>query len=234
MDETGGERAPHPYDAPKLPHSEHPLRAYARALDALDAARLPYLVGGGLALATYGRERATKDLDIFIRRTDAVRAMDALTAAGFTTLETDLPWLRKAQRWGVFIDLILWSAGPIDLLPEETERAWQAEVEGLPMRVFAPEDLLLRKIYVMRDEGPDWLDALSIVERLGFRLEWSWLSRPGLDPRLLVAFLLVADARMPGVVPPRVVAEHLARLGLRPEPAAGRPALTDGSASERS
>ena len=45
---------------------------YVAALAALNAAGLPYLVGGAYAFARYtGIERHTKDLDLFVRRADA-------------------------------------------------------------------------------------------------------------------------------------------------------------------
>lgn len=141
-----------PYDPEKRPVAEHPVYAYGHTLRALEAAGVPHLVGGGLALVPYGETRDTKDLDVFIPRRDAERAMNALTSAGFTTLETDHPWLRKAQMQDVFIDLILWSKGPIVLSAEEVARGVRTAIDAIPIRIFAPEDLLVRKIYLMRDD----------------------------------------------------------------------------------
>jgi hypothetical protein len=200
-----------PYDPEKRPIEDHPIYAYGLALRALEEALIPHLVGGGLALARYGRARDTKDLDIFIHRRDAERTMNVLAAAGFTTLDTDLVWLRKAQMRDVFIDLILWSKGPIDLGADEVERGVQTIIDGVPIPVFAPEDLLLRKIYVMRDDGIDWLDAFSILEGVGPSLDWTLLERDGLDPLHLTGFLLTAAARREGTVPPHVIEQHLSR-----------------------
>jgi hypothetical protein len=200
-----------PYDPEKRPVEDHPVPAYGRALQVLDDAGVPYLVGGGLAMLRYGAARDTKDLDIFIHRGDAERAMDALSLSGFTTLETDLNWLRKAQMTDVYIDLILWSKGPIDLTPEEVDRAAHITIDGIPIRVFAPEDLLLRKIYVMRDDGLDWSDAFSIIDAAGPSLDWSLFERDGLDPLQMTGFLLIAEARRPGAIPEHVLARHLSR-----------------------
>lgn len=201
----------HPDDPIQRPLEEHPLHAYARALLALEAARLPHLVGGGLALAQYGRRRATKDLDIFLRASDAERAMNALATSGFTTLDSDAPWLRKAQMDGVFIDLILHSSGPIDLSNEEIERSLPVTIEGVRMRIFAPEDLLIRKIYTLREGGPDWMDAYSIIEAKAAELNWNLVEREGLDAGLLAAFLLTANIAVPDRIPPQVIERHLAR-----------------------
>lgn len=40
------------------------------------------------------------------------------------------------------------------------------------------------------------------------------VEREELDPRPLAGFLLVADARVPGCIPPHVLARHLRRAGL--------------------
>lgn len=193
---------------------EHPNAAYATALAALRAARVPHVVGGGLAIQHYGRRRSTKDLDLFIRPQDVEAALNALTAAGFTTMDTDAVWLRKAVRDDAHIDLVVYSMGSIRLTDDEIERSLSVDLDGVPMRIFRPEDLLVRKIYLIRDEGPDWHDAFSILESEGPKLDWSMVERDELDPRPLAGFLLVADARVPGFIPPHVLARHLRRARL--------------------
>jgi hypothetical protein len=60
-----------------------------RATAALDAARIPYAVVGGNAVASWvgrvdqGATRATKDVDLLVRRTDAPAITAAITALGF-------------------------------------------------------------------------------------------------------------------------------------------------------
>jgi len=193
---------------------EHPNAAYATALAALRAARVPHVVGGGMAIQHYGRRRSTKDLDLFIRPQDVEAALNALTAAGFTAMDTDAHWLRKAVRGDAHIDLVVYSMGSIPLTDDEIERSLSVDLDGVPMRIFRPEDLLVRKIYLVRDEGPDWHDAFSILESAGATLDWSMVEREELDPRPLAGFLLVADARVPGFIPPHVLARHLRRAGL--------------------
>ena len=83
------------------------------------------------------------------------------------------------------------------------------------MALFAVEDLLVRKIYAMRDDGVDWQDALAILERQGATVQWRRLDREDLDPRPLAAFLLVASLRLNGALPPGLVAHHLSRVSAR-------------------
>jgi hypothetical protein len=50
----------------------------------LDEASIDYALIGGLAVAVWGAPRATKDIDLLVRREDLPRALVALRAAGFT------------------------------------------------------------------------------------------------------------------------------------------------------
>ena len=66
------------------------LGARARAIQVLQRAGVPFLVGGAYAYATYtGIYRDTKDLDLFLRKRDAERALEVLDADGWRTERTD-------------------------------------------------------------------------------------------------------------------------------------------------
>jgi hypothetical protein len=52
-------------------------------VDALDAARIDYAVCGGLAVGILGLPRATKDIDMLVRREDIDRAKAVVKAIGF-------------------------------------------------------------------------------------------------------------------------------------------------------
>src|SRR3954464_14418549 len=59
---------------------------YIDALVALHRGGVPYVVGGGYAMAHYtGIRRGTKDLDIFVKASDKDRCLTTLTAAGYQT-----------------------------------------------------------------------------------------------------------------------------------------------------
>jgi hypothetical protein len=53
-------------------------------LEALDQATVDYALIGGLAVAVWGAPRATKDIDLLVRREDLARAVAAVSARGFT------------------------------------------------------------------------------------------------------------------------------------------------------
>ena len=65
-----------------------------RAARALDAAHVPYAIGGGNAVAAWvsrvdeAAVRYTQDVDILLRRSDLVAATTALEAAGFVHRHT--------------------------------------------------------------------------------------------------------------------------------------------------
>src|SRR3982751_2404295 len=80
---------------------------YRSAMQALDRAGVPYLVGGGYAVAYYtGIARNTKDLDLFVRPADRDRLHTTLTAMGYKT-EFFYPfWIAKVLEGESFIDIL--------------------------------------------------------------------------------------------------------------------------------
>src|SRR5438477_124493 len=86
---------------------------YRRAIEALRAADIPFLLGGGFALATFiGRWRDTKDIDFYIMPERRQEAIAALSRAGFADyfarLRYDRKWIYRSVRFGVIVDMI-WS-----------------------------------------------------------------------------------------------------------------------------
>ena len=74
--------APVVYASPEAPAPET-REFYQRSLAMLDAAGIPYMVGGGYAMAYYtGIVRCTKDLDVFCRPVDRDRVLDVLAEQG--------------------------------------------------------------------------------------------------------------------------------------------------------
>lgn len=55
-----------------------------RAVDALDAAGVPYAICGGLAVVIHGYTRLTDDIDLLVRPQDVPPAKRALQSAGFS------------------------------------------------------------------------------------------------------------------------------------------------------
>src|ERR1700745_3020617 len=75
-----------------IPEAEREI--YKRALAALNAAGVPYVVAGAYAIYEHtGIYRQTKDLDLFCEPGAVVQAMEALKAAGFRPRLAQGAWL---------------------------------------------------------------------------------------------------------------------------------------------
>jgi hypothetical protein len=161
-----------------------------RAVDALEQAGIPYAVIGGLALPTLGRERYTKDVDLFVTPDHAEAALEGLERAGFRTERTDPAWLYKAFWGDNLVDLIFESSGGI-LLDEEL-RAHRREIAvlGREIKALSAEDILVIKSLANREHRPGhWYDGLAIIAES--ELDWAYLlhrARP-YAPRVLSLLL---------------------------------------------
>src|SRR5688500_18042958 len=80
-----------------IPETEREI--YKEALQALNAADLPYVVAGAYAIHEHtGIYRQTKDLDLFFEPSFIVAAARVLRNAGFHMRLEDAHWLAKALR----------------------------------------------------------------------------------------------------------------------------------------
>jgi hypothetical protein len=99
---------------PACQRSREEIDARAAALRALDGSPVSFLVAGVYALFEYtGIFRDTKDLDLFVRRSDLQAAFRVLETAGFRTEPTDPSWIGKAFRDPWYVDLIFSSGNGI-------------------------------------------------------------------------------------------------------------------------
>lgn len=176
--------------------------AYRAAIDAIDRAGVPYLVGGALALNAYsGVWRDTRDLDVFIRPHDAGRALDALAAEGFDTQTIYESWLGKAWRSDVYVDLIWRNAN--GLFPVRTEwsrRAARLQAFGRDMPVLPLEELVVSKMMVMGRYRFDGADILHILAAARRPIDWDHLERiAGEHVGLLLAQLHIFRWAYPGL-----------------------------------
>src|SRR5947209_7715523 len=172
-----------PADSPAAKLDEPTRQFYRRALDILDATGIAYCVAGAYALAAHaGIVRHTKDLDIFLRRSDTQRAIDAFESAGYRTERTHPHWLAKAfatedcDESGAFIDLIFRAASGI----WEVDDAWIAharpgDVVGRVGPICPAEELIWSKAMVMERNRFDGADIAHILHARGRQLDWSRL-----------------------------------------------------------
>src|SRR5258708_38129846 len=87
-----------------IPQEEREV--YRRALEAVSAANLRFVVAGAYAIYEHtGIYRKTKDLDLFFEPSSVCAAPQALRAAGFVTRIADSPWLAEATTGEFFLVL---------------------------------------------------------------------------------------------------------------------------------
>ena len=154
-------------------------RFYRRAIHLLDAAGVPFLVGGAYALAHYtGIVRHTKDFDVFIRPDDCPRAIDAFAQAGFRTEMTFAHWLGKVFHGEDFIDLIFSSGNGVARVDDEWfEHSRPARCFGAQVRLCPAEEIIWQKAYICERERFDGADVCHLIRARGGEMDWGRLLR---------------------------------------------------------
>jgi hypothetical protein len=167
---------------------------------------IPAVLVGGIASAALGRDRWTHDIDFFVRCQDRWRALEALAAAGFRTQETYPDWLFKGIKDGVLVDVLFRSSGQI-LDDEMLARTRVEHFKGIPLRVIAPEDLLIQETLHY------WFDALGLIASC--ELDWDYLLRRAerREHRVLSLLVFAQGEGLP--VPAEVIRQLVDRLHAR-------------------
>jgi putative nucleotidyltransferase-like protein len=172
----------------------HAAAFYRRALQLLTAANIPFLLGGAYALTFHtGIVRHTKDLDLFLRRSDldAVRAV--LEPQGYRTEVIYPHWLAKVFADGWFVDLIFNlgnGTGPVD--DGWLTRGVPGEALGQPVRIISPEDMIWSKAIVMDRGRFDGADIAHLLRACGKTLRWRLLlDLAGRHWRILLSHLIL-------------------------------------------
>lgn len=185
---------------------------FSEACRILEAEKIPYVMGGGVAVRAYGRVRELKDADLFMQRQEVFKAMDALTReGGFHTRDTDAVWLYKAIKHDVLVDIIVRTTGNILMTDETYARARWVELHGTRFRMMGPEDLIFRKIHSHREGRPDQFDALSMLQTLPPDFDWPYflsLAQTN-DLARILGFMLWSSTDVPPGKVPRWVLDDL-------------------------
>jgi len=198
--------------------SKESLEFYRNAIDILDGARIPFLVGGAYALERYtGIARHTKDFDLFLRSRDCSRALGEFADRGFRSELTFPHWLGKVFWKDNFIDLIFSSGNGL----VEVDESWftyaeEAEVMGKPVRLCPVEEMIWSKAFIMERERYDGADIAHLLHARARNLDWARLTqRFGPHWRLLLSHLILFGYIYPAErsqVPDEVLQELLNQL----------------------
>jgi hypothetical protein len=165
---------------------------------ALADAKIPYAIGGAIALIYYAEPRATVDVDVnvFISTENWPRVRGALGPIG-VDVDVDQAALERegqARLW--------WGRNPVDLFfsydpfHDEMERSTRrVPFSGTRIPILGPEHLAICKAIFNRPK--DWLDIeamLVVTEPLDIGMIESWLTRMvGSDDERLAKFVEIID-----------------------------------------
>lgn len=147
----------------------------------LDAASIPSVLIGGLAVAVWGAPRGTQDVDlkIMLKRDEAQRLLDLLKDE-FVPFQRD-PLMALKINGIVFVRDKLETR--VDLALADTAFDESAIVRGrmvdltpnAPARVCSPEDLIVYKLLAPR--GRDYDDIVGIIQRQQDVLDDAYVNR---------------------------------------------------------
>ena len=176
--------------------AEHPFGAieetFKRAVAALTAADVPFLLGGSIAIWAHGGPETRNDLDFIVKPEDAERALEALVEAGMRPDRPPEEWLLKAWDGDVLVDLIHHPMG-IDVTDEVIARGKELSVAAMGVRVMATEDVLSSKLLALGEHSLDFEPSLQLARALRERIDWGLVRARTEDSPYARAFLYLAQ-----------------------------------------
>ena len=202
-------RRPHrltPEERKSLTHGdfwipEEERATYRRALEALNAAGVEYIVAGAYAIYEHtGIYRKTKDLDLFFEPASVVPAARVLRDAGFTTRLEDEHWLAKATLGEHFVDLIYGMGNGVASIDDQWIRHSRPGIlAAMPVRFAPPEELVWHRLFISERHRHDMADILHLILCLGDTFDWARLvGRVGEHWPLLLAQVSTFSYVYPG------------------------------------
>ncbi|MEP7065269.1 MAG: hypothetical protein ABI889_04480 [Gemmatimonadota bacterium] len=158
-----------------VPDAERAL--YKRALTALNAAGIAYVVAGAYAIYEHtGIYRETKDLDIFVEPANLVSAMRALRGADMKARLEQPHWLAKAMCGELFIDIIFGMGNGLAMIDADWYRhSRPAILAATPVRVAPAEELLWHRLFINERHRQDMADIVHLMVCVGRAMDWSRL-----------------------------------------------------------
>jgi len=195
--------------------SVHASDFYKRVIHVFQGKDIDFLVGGAFAFVHYtGIGRDTKDLDLFIRRTDWDKATAVLAEEGITTELTFPHWLGKAyggRQREFFVDLIFSGGNGVAEVDDEWfANAPRDESLGFPVRLMPIEEMIWSKAFLMERERFDGADVLHLIRARRNEINWPrLLSRFGEHWRVLLSHLVLFPYVYPTEAAPQDVIDEL-------------------------
>jgi nucleotidyltransferase DUF2204 len=163
-----------------------------RSVATLDAAGVPYLLGGGLGCWARGGPPSSNDIDLMIKPEDAERAQEALAAAGMRPETPPEQWLLKAWDGEILVDLIFEPSG-MRIDEEAIARGEEMSVAAMQIRVMDLGDILATKLLALDEHSADYRDLILITRSLREQIDWEELRERTAPSPFAAAFFTLAD-----------------------------------------
>jgi hypothetical protein len=180
---------------------EEEREVYRRALQALNAASVPYVVAGAYAIYEHtGIYRQTKDLDIFVEPGAVLAGARALHDAGFVMRLEDLHWLAKGFVGDKFVDLIYGMGNAVAFIDADWVKYSRTGVlAAQPVRIAPAEELIWHRLFINERHRHDMSDIVHLILCVADALDWERLmARVGEHWPLLLAQLQMFSYVYPG------------------------------------
>jgi hypothetical protein len=171
------------------------LTAMKHGAAALRDAGIPFALAGGLAVYARGGPPTEHDVDFLIRESDAERALEVLSDAGFRAERPPEGWLLKVFDGNdAMIDLIFAPNSRPEMVPEMLDRADDVEVYAITMPVMTVTDVLGTKLLTLKEHEVDYEGVLEIARTCREQIDWALLrERTGDSPYAKAFFTLVDE-----------------------------------------
>ena len=165
VDKSGG---------PLLQPSPEAEAFYSEVLQMMARSRIPFLVSGTYALASYtGIDRPTKDVDVFAKAGDALRMLSYFREHGFDVETVDERWLSRITRGALFVDIITnMPTVTTHVTDDWFEDAPETELFGAKVKLVPPTQFIWSKIFVQDHHRYDAADVAHMILKCHDRVDW--------------------------------------------------------------
>ena len=170
-----------------------------KATAALDGDRVPFMLGGSLAVWVRGGPESCNDLDLMIRPDDREPALGALEKAGLTPERPAEDWLYKAYDGDVLVDLIFAPKG-LSIDDETFARSDPVSAFGLEVRAMALEDVLITKLRALHEHYLGYDSLLQMARAVREMVDWRLVRGATDESPYAAAFFTLVEGL--GVVEP--------------------------------
>ena len=163
-----------------------------RVASTLKQAEIPFALGGSFAVYAHGGHSSDHDVDFLIREQDKERALEELSAVGFSAEQPPEDWLVKVFEDGRMVDLIY---RPVESPVTDATLAdtVMRPVEAISMPVLSATQLMVHKLLSYTQHYCDFATGLPVARSLREQIDWERVRRETAQSPYAEAFLVLLD-----------------------------------------